>query len=120
MPTGRHLRPEGHHEEKEETHQETVQEAPKAKPKYLPYTGKDSLPSYTRTGSGKKTKVILGEPRYTIARSVTGQYKLLAWQRSPAGVERRVVATFKPKDRQRPADGALLANLKKAGIPGAF
>lgn len=80
--------------------------------KYQPYNGKESLPAYTT----ERGRVIPGEPRYAVVRGDGKRYKLLAYRRTPAGVERTLVRVF----TNGGADKPLFDTLKKLGVPGAF
>lgn len=80
--------------------------------KYLPYAGKESLPAYT-TARGR---IVPGEARYALSRGTGKRYKLLAYRRTPAGVERTIARVL----TNTGADKPLFDSLKKAGIPGAF
>ena len=85
---------------------------PKKEPRFVPFTGKESLPQYTMV----KGRVVLGAPRYALMRGDGKRYKLLAYRRTPAGVERTLARVLVNGGADKP----LFESLKKAGIPGAF
>ena len=100
--------------------------APTKTPKYIPFVGKDELPPYKVIQKAKKRgtpdRIEMGQARFIVRRGATDakRYKLIAVFRTPSGIESRIWKTFKPNDRTRPQDNALLQELKRCRIPGAF
>lgn len=80
--------------------------------KYLPYSGKETLPNYTIV----RGRVIPGDARYALTRGTGKRFKLLCYRRTPAGVERTLTRVLTNSGTDKP----FFEMLKKAGIPGAF
>jgi len=93
-----------------------VEVAVKKGSKFQPYLGKGSLPNYSMHGG----RVVPGESRFALVRASGRKYKLLAYKRTPSGVERTLARVIEPSNNKFPQDRALFDVLKKAGIPGAY
>jgi hypothetical protein len=101
-----------------------VQEGEQKKVKYLPYTGKESLPPFRIIQKGDPARGIhdrfeYGEPRFAVARGERKTLKVIAFFRRPGGVVRKLYAVIKAETKN-PKQRELLQKLKAAGIPGAF
>ena len=92
---------------------------PVSKAAFLPYQGKDSLPTAVVDKRGRVKKA--GEARYFLNGNSNVGYKLIAVYRSVNGVSRKLARVLKTRSQgtERGArDRAFLEDLKKMGIPG--
>jgi hypothetical protein len=94
------------------------------KRRFIPYTGKESLPPYKVLSKGHPEKGIpdrieYGEPRFVAVKGERKTLKVLAFYASPRGVIRKLYSVVKYDSKNQKAR-ALIASLKECGIPGAF
>lgn len=91
---------------------------PRAKPRFVAYTGKAELPRFTVDSKGGKVKN--GEPRYMLAGNRTVGFKLISIQLTPRGCTRKLFRRLKPYPMNRSErgrkDALFMAQLKEMGI----
>lgn len=80
-------------------------------PKFVPYTGSESVPELVK---GKK----FSAPALEVAR-FGKSFKVLRYRRSAIGIVRDTLRMLQPANKKRPVDKGIMAQLKRAGIPGA-
>lgn len=94
---------------------------PKKQPKFLPFTGKDSLPPWKTIGGAK----VSGDRRYYaigFAQNNQQNLKLVSVCRLPSGIKKKCEAVLKPykKNARGANDRLIIQQLKACGIPGVY
>lgn len=78
---------------------------------FVPYLGTDSIPKLAQDQK-------FSAPALEVQR-FGKSFKVLRYRRSAIGVVRDTLRILQPTNKKRPQDKLLMAQLKKAGIPGA-